>query len=67
MAPPSKDLPSYHDVGVHSITDTSAFELPSALTCAGVPARRLKSGAFNGGVAAATSSEFFKSRVCLDY
>lgn len=62
MAPPSKDPPSYQDVGVHSITDTSAVELPSALTCAGVPARRLKSGAFNGGVAAATSSEFFKSR-----
>ncbi|PWW78794.1 PLP-dependent transferase [Tuber magnatum] len=62
MAPPSKDPPNHQDADVRAVTDTPTVELPSALTCAGVPARRLKSGVFNGGVAAATSSEFFKSK-----
>lgn len=34
-----------------------------ALTCAGVVARRNMSAPLNGGVAAATSSDLFKSKV----
>lgn len=63
MPPPSRDLPSYEDVGVHATSDTSAITIPDPLTCIGVPARRLKSGPFSGGVAVATSSDLFKSKV----
>lgn len=63
MSPPSRDLPSYEDVGVHATSDTTAVTIPDPLTCAGVFVRRSKAGPFSGGVAAATSSDLFKSKV----
>jgi aromatic amino acid aminotransferase I len=55
--------PSIQDVGVHATSDTTAVTIPDPLTCDDVTARRSKSGPFKGGVAASTSSEFFKSKV----
>lgn len=63
MSPPSRDLPSYEYVGVHATSDTSAVTIPDPLTCTGVLSRRSKAGPFIGGVAAATSSDLFKSEV----
>lgn len=63
MVPPSRDILSYENVDVHATSDTSALTIPDPLTCTGVLARRLKAGPLSGGVAAATSSELFKSKV----
>ncbi|KAI5798971.1 pyridoxal phosphate-dependent transferase [Geopyxis carbonaria] len=57
MAPPS----TIEDIGLHATSDTSAITIPDPLTCEGVPGRRSKAGKLNGGVAAATNSELFKS------
>lgn len=65
MSPPSRDILSYESVGVHATSDTSAVTIPDPLTCTSVLARRLKAGPLNGGVAAATSSDLFKSKVFL--
>ncbi|KAF8424635.1 aromatic amino acid aminotransferas-like protein [Tirmania nivea] len=49
-------------ITVHGVTDTETFTLPNSLTVAGVMARRAKSAPLKAGVAAATSSDQFKSK-----
>ncbi|KAA8905463.1 pyridoxal phosphate-dependent transferase [Sphaerosporella brunnea] len=57
MTPPA----TVEDVAVHGLTDTIGVTIPNPLTCEDVPNRRAKAGKLNGGVAAATNSEFFKA------
>lgn len=56
MAPPSA-------IGIEAVTDTQAIAIPEVLTPKGVPARRAKSGRLIAGIAAHTTSDFFKSSV----
>jgi aromatic amino acid aminotransferase I len=58
MAPPSVD-----DVAVHATSDGEAIVIPDPLTFDGVPGRRSKSAKFNGGIAAYTTSDFYKTPV----
>ncbi|KZF26145.1 PLP-dependent transferase [Xylona heveae TC161] len=57
MAPPSA-------VDIEGVTDTSAVVVTEPLTVNGVPVKRAKSGKLVAGVAAGTSSDFFKSTSC---
>lgn len=54
--------PSVQEISVHATSDTTAVTIPDPLTCENVSSRRLKSGLFKGGIAAFTSSEFFKPK-----
>ncbi|KAI9813150.1 MAG: Aromatic/aminoadipate aminotransferase 1 [Pycnora praestabilis] len=54
MSPPSA-------INIEGVTDTESILLPSPLTINDVPSRRAKAGLLNGGVAAATNSDLFKS------
>ncbi|KAI9698444.1 MAG: Aromatic/aminoadipate aminotransferase 1 [Candelina mexicana] len=54
MAPPSA-------IEVEAISDTTAIVFPDPLTVNGVSSRRAKAGMLNGGVAASTNSDLFKS------
>ncbi|KAL7272855.1 Aromatic/aminoadipate aminotransferase 1 [Rhizina undulata] len=66
MAPPPTAVFSENlrveDVGVHAVTDTTAVTIYDPLTCNGIVSRRAKASPFNGGVAAATSSNLFKTK-----
>src|SRR5947207_1905062 len=50
-------------VKVDAVTDTEAATVPKGLTINGVASRRAKAGKLSGGIAAATSSDLFKSQV----
>ena len=52
-------------IDVEAVTDTQAITLPDPLTVNGISAWRAKAGNLNGGTAAFTSSDFFKSPVSL--
>jgi hypothetical protein len=58
MAPPTA-------IDVEAVTDTEAFVIPDPLTVNGVSARRAKAGKLIAGVAAATSSDQFKTPVSI--
>ena len=62
MSPPTAVS---NGITVHGVTDTETFTLPNPLTIAGVMARRAKSAPLKAGIAAATSSDQFKSKVSL--
>lgn len=54
-----------NDIVVHGVTDTETTTIPNPLTVAGVLARRAKSAPLKAGIAAATSSDHFKSKVSI--
>ncbi|KAI9720010.1 MAG: hypothetical protein M1812_003136 [Candelaria pacifica] len=54
MVPPSA-------IDVEAISDTTSIVFPDPLTVNGVSSRRAKAGMLNGGVAASTNSDLFKS------
>jgi hypothetical protein len=58
MAPPTA-------IDVEAVTDTEAIVMPDPLTVNGVSARRAKAGKLIAGVAAATSSDQFKTPVSI--
>ena len=62
MTPPSAIS---NDITVHGVTDTETVTIPSPLTAAGVMARRAKNAPLKAGIAAATSSDQFKSKVSI--
>ncbi|KAF8469547.1 aromatic amino acid aminotransferas-like protein [Kalaharituber pfeilii] len=59
MTPPSAVL---SEMGVHTVTATSAVTNRSPLTVSGVAARRAKSAPLKAGIAAAASSDMFKGK-----
>lgn len=56
--------PASLDVDLRGDTDTSSVSVPDPLTVQGVPAWREKASRVPTGVAAAASSDMFKSPVC---
>lgn len=60
MTPPSAVS---NGVTVHGVTDTTSVTIPNPLTVAGVVARRERSAPLKAGIAAATSSDAFKTKV----
>lgn len=58
MAPPSA-------IDIRGLTDTESLILPDPLTVNDVNERRAKAPKLVAGVAAATSSELFKNKVCV--
>lgn len=58
--PPPPPAATNKDVGLHAVEDNASVVLPDPLTVEGVPFRRSKAGKFNGGVAAASTSDMFK-------
>ena len=60
MAPPTA-------IDIEGVRDTEGFALPDPLTVSGVSARRTKAGKLVAGTAAYTSSDYFKSPVCLSF
>src|SRR6266536_6595848 len=60
MAPPTA-------IDIEGVRDTASFALPDPLTVSGVSARRTKAGKLVAGTAAYTSSDYFKSPVCLSF
>lgn len=55
--------PTAVDVHVEGVTDTSSVLLPNPLSLEGIAAKRAKADPIPGGIAAYTSSDFFKSAV----
>jgi len=53
-------------IDIEAVTDTEAISIPEALTVKGVSARRAKSGKLVAGIAAHTTSDFFKSPVSTE-
>jgi hypothetical protein len=60
MAPPSA-------IDIRGLTDTEALIYPNPLTVNEVTERRAKAGKLIAGVAAGTSSDLFKSKVCAKF
>lgn len=60
MAPPSA-------IDIRGLTDTEAVIYPDPLTVSEVAERRAKAGKLIAGVAAGTSSDLFKSKVCATF
>lgn len=60
MAPPSA-------IDIRGLTDTEAFIYPNPLTINEVTERRAKAGKLIAGVAAGTSSDQFKGKVCAEF
>ena len=60
MAPPSA-------IDIRGLTDTEALIYPDPLTVNEVTERRAKAGKLIAGVAAGTSSDLFKSKVCATF
>lgn len=55
--------PAALEVDMRGVTDTTAVAVPDPLTVNGVPAWREKMGKMPTGIAAACSSDMFKSPV----
>lgn len=60
MAPPSA-------IDIRGLTDTEALIYPNPLTVNEVTERRVKAGKLIAGVAAGTSSDLFKIKVCAKF
>ena len=60
MAPPSA-------IDIRGLTDTEALIYPDPLTVNEVTERRAKAGKLIAGVAAGTSSDLFKTKVCAAF
>lgn len=60
MAPPSA-------IDIRGLTDTEALICPDPLTINEVTERRAKAGKLVAGVAAGTSSDLFKTKVCTAF
>lgn len=60
MAPPSA-------IDIRGLTDTEAFIYPNPMTVNEVAERRAKAGKLIAGVAAGTSSDNFKCKVCATF
>lgn len=60
MAPPSA-------IDIRGLTDTEALIYPNPLTVNEVTERRAKAGKLIAGVAAGTSSDTFKGKVCAKF
>lgn len=51
-------------IDVEGVRDTEGIAIPDPLSVCGISARRAKAGRLVAGVAAHTTSDFFKSPVC---
>lgn len=54
-------------IDVEGVRDTEGIAIPDPLTVSGIAVRREKAGRLIAGVAAHTTSDFFKSPVCSLY